>query len=196
MWILIFGWRGWNKAMKTKNRWNTVFGILLITLIIFIVLFATPILGSYSADVLFEDALGCYISSGMFDNHSASHACLFYGWDVSAKVEAYSKPILSQFLTPYSFILAFYDVLIVWIVMLWIAFKKSSPNPDKRSILNNITYYIFLFFPFVLVLLVLTSPVTNRYENYRLRNDAQTHQQSNTVYPSHTNQNLHSGIKF
>ena len=124
--------------MKTKNRWNTVFGILLTSLIIFIVLFATPILGSYSADVLFEDALGCYISSGMFDNHSASHACLFYGWDVSTKVEAYSKPILSQFLTPYSFILAFYDLLIVWIVMLWIAFKKSSPTPDNRNMLNNI----------------------------------------------------------
>ena len=182
--------------MKTKNRWNTVFGILLISLIIFIVLFATPILGSYSADVLFEDALGCYISSGMFDNHSASHACLFYGWDVSTKVEAYSKPILSQFLTPYSFILAFYDVLIVWIVMLVIAFKKSSPTPDNRSILNNITYYIFLLFPFVLVLLVLASPTINRYENYQLRNDTLKQKQSNTLYPSNTNQNLHSRIKF
>ena len=182
--------------MKTKNRWNTVFGILLTSLIIFIVLFATPILGSYSADVLFEDALGCYISSGMFDNHSASHACLFYGWDVSAKVEAYSKPILSQFLTPYSFILAFYDVLIIWIVMLMITFKKRSPTPDNRSMLNNILYYIFLFFPFVLVFLVLASPALNRYENYRLHNDTQTQQQSNTIHSTNTNQNLHSGIRF
>ena len=196
MLILRVGWRDWNKLVKTKNRWNTVFGILLISLIIFIVLFATPILGSYSADVLFEDALGCYVSSGMFDNHSASHTCLFYGWDVSQKVEAYSKPILSQFLTPYSFLLAFYDVLIVWIVMLVIAFKKSTNVTENKSILNNIAYYIFLFFPFVLLLLLLASPSVNRYENYRLRNNAQTHQQSNTLYPSHTNQNLHSRIKF
>ena len=180
--------------MKTKNRWNTVFGILLMSLILFIILFATPILGSYSADVLFEDALGCYISSGMFDNHSASHTCLFYGWDVSMKVDAYSKPILSQFLTPVSFILAFYDVLIVWIVMLLIAFKKSSPTPDNRSILNNILYYIFLLFPFVLVLLVLASPAINRYDNYQLRNHTQT-QQHSTIVPSNTNHNLHSGIK-
>jgi hypothetical protein len=181
--------------MQTKNRWNTVFGILLTSLIIFIALFATPIIGSYSADILFEDALGCYVSSGLFDNHHTHHTCLFYGWDVSDKVAAYSTPILSFIITPYSFILAFYDVLIVWILMLFIAYKKSSPSPDRRNILNNIVYYIFLLFPFILVLLILASPATNHYHNYELRQHEQTQQQSPTLYPSNPNQNQHSGIR-
>ena len=158
--------------MKTKNRWNTVFGILLTSLIIFSIFFGTPIIGSYSADFLFEDAMGCYVSSGMFDNHNTGHTCLFYGWDVSDKVAAYSKPIMSQLVTPYSFILAFYDLLIVWIIIILIAFKKSSPSPDKRTMFDNILYWIFISFPFILVILVLMSPMINKYSNYEARQDS------------------------
>jgi len=178
--------------MKTTNRWNTVFGILFISLIIFALLFATPIIGSYSADFLFEDALGCSVTSGLFDNHDTNHACSFYGWDVSDKVAAYSTPILSQFITPYSFILAFYDVIIVWLVMIAIAFKKSAPSPDKRTILDNLLYWVFFLFPFILILLVFMSPTINRYNNYELR---YIEPSSKTMPLIPINENSHSGIR-
>ena len=181
--------------MKRKNRWNTVFTILLTSFIIFCVLFGAPLLGSYSADFLFEDALGCYVSSGMFDNHTASHACMFYGLDVSDKVTAYSMPILSQFVTPYSFILAFYDLLIVWVVMIFIAFKKSSNTSENKTLFNNILYWVFLSFPFILVILVLMSPTINRYDNYQLRKTQQSSHVSNVTTYTSTNQNAHSGIR-
>ena len=180
--------------MKTQNRWNGVFGILLTSLIIFCLLFGTPIIGSFSADFLFEDALGCYVSSGIFDNHSTSHTCLFYGWDVSDKVAAYSMPILSQFATPFSFILAFYDLLIVWVVMILIAFKKSSPTPDNRTLFNNILYWVFISFPFILVILVLMSPATNKHNNYETRKTS--YKQVKPIDNNPSNHNVGTSIRF
>jgi len=180
--------------MKTKNRWNTVFGILLTSFIIFCLLFGAPIIGAFSADILFEDALGCTVSSGIFDNHDAKYTCIFYGLDVSDKVAAYSTPILSQFMTPVSFILAFYDLLIVWIVMILIAFKKSSPTPDNRTLFNNILYWVFISFPFILVLLVLMSPSTNKYSNYKIRQDS--YKQVNPIENNPSNTHVGKSIRF
>jgi hypothetical protein len=180
--------------MKTKNRWNSVFGVLLTSLIIFAILFGTPIVGSYNADFLFEDALGCSVSSGLFDNHDASHTCLFYGLDVSDKVAAYSTPILSQFMTPYTFILAFYDLLIIWIIMLLIAFNKSSPTVDNRTLFNNILYWIFISFPFILVILILMSPMINKYSNYEVRRSNSQHVKP--IENKSSNNNVGNSIRF
>lgn len=181
------------KTKKIKNRWNIVFDVLLTSLIIFIVLFATPIIGSFSAHILFENALGCDVTSGIFDNHNTAHTCLFYGWDVSDKVAAYSTPIFSFFMTPFSFLAAFADVLLVWILMIFIAHKKSSPSPDNRNILNNIIYYIFFLFPFILMLLILLSPATNRVENHQHKLDIQIQQQVPVRLPK---ENQYKGIRL
>jgi len=181
-------------SKKSTNRWNILFGILLTSLIIFSVLFGAPILGSYSADVLFEDALGCYVSSAIFDNHNANYACIFYGLDVRDKVAAYSTPIFSFFMTPVSFILAFYDLLIVWVLMLVIAFKKSSPSPDNRTLFNNLLYWVLLSFPFILVVLVLISPATNKYKNYEVRQ--YNYKQIKPTKSESSNNNMGKSIRF
>ena len=157
----------YSKTIKQKNRWNAVFGTLLTSLIIFSVLFGTPILGSFSADFLFETILRCDITSGIFDNHSANHACMLYDWDIRSKVQAYSKPGVSFFFTPISFILAFFDILMLWLFMLIFANYKRTHYQEEESVVSNVLYWILKLFPLILILLLLFSP--KHYDNYEAK---------------------------
>ena len=152
-----------------------------------------PVLGSYSADVLFEDAIGCSVASGLFDNHGTHHTCLFYGWDIGAKVDAYSAPVISFFLTPISFVLAFYDVLIVWGLMLAYVYYRKNSIQQKNTTISRLLYWVFTLVPFVLVILILASPAINRYENHELSYKMQ--KKAPTVSPSRP-ANSHSSIRF
>ena len=177
----------YSKTIKQKNRWNAVFGTLLTSLIIFSVLFGTPILGSFSADFLFETILRCDITSGMFDNHSANHACMLYDWDIRSKVQAYSTPGVSFFFTPISFILAFFDVLIVWGLMLLFVNYKKTHYQKQEGFVSNVLYWVLTLFPYIIVLAILFSP--NRYDNYEVRQYGYKQEKS-------SNNNFTESIRF
>jgi len=168
-----------HKSYQPNNRWNTVFSLLLTSLIIFVLLFGTPILGALNADFLFESVLGCKITSGIFDNHSANNACMFYDWDIRSKVKAYSTPGVSFFLTPISFLQAFFDLLIVWVLMIFFANYKKTHYQKQESILSKVLYWVFKLFPFILIMAILLSP--NRYDNqYGMQNKTK----SDTSHPT------------
>ena len=181
-----------------QNRWNNVYSILITSFVVFTVLLGTPILGSFSANFFFEDMLGCHVSSGLFDNHSVPHHCFFYGLDFARRVEAYSLPISSFFLTPISFLFAFFDILIVWLLMIFYADKKRKNDISEDSSIDTILYWIFITIPFILMILLIMSPLVNKYQNHELSQQYvnSMNKQINPAVKKSTSQNKANGIRF
>ena len=182
-----------HKSYPTNNRWDTVFSLLLTSLIIFILLFGTPILGALNADFLFESILGCDIKSGIFDNHNANNACMFYDWDIRSKVQAYSAPGVSFFLTPISFIGAFFDLLILWGLILLFAYYKKTHYQKQENMVSKVLYWVLKLFPFILILSLLLSP--NRHDNQYVYKEKQNQTKSISQDKS-SNHNFGNSIRL
>ena len=95
-----------------KNKWNIAFYFLVITFVIFVIAFATPVIGVFSAKLLFVDGLGCNMS-----NFSDS-SCLVFGYDVGDRARVYGTPFIGLLATPFAFFVAFWELLIVWVCMI------------------------------------------------------------------------------
>jgi len=150
------------------EKWNNLRGHLLSSLLTFSLLFGLPVLGFYTANFIFEDCFGCEITSGLFDNHSEHNPCYLLSIDISSKVEAYSVPFISYFLTPISFFTAFYDLLILWFILIvYSTYKMKKEN--KENSFDKIIYYLAYLFPFLLIVSIFIGITMNKHSNYELR---------------------------
>ena len=95
-----------------ENKWNTSFYFLLVTFIIFVIAFATPVVGVFSAVSLFSDALGCNISA------FSKSECLVLGVDIGDRVRMYGTPIIGVLMTPLAFFMVFWEVSLLWIILI------------------------------------------------------------------------------
>ncbi len=76
------------------------------------VLFGLPILGLYSV-FSFAQSIGCKISA------ADSQECLFLGIDIGERLYSYSIPIIGSILTPIAFVYSFWDLILVWYILLY-----------------------------------------------------------------------------
>ena len=100
-----------------KNKWNIVFYFLLVTFVIFVIAFATPVVGVYNAKNLFSDYLGCSISA------FSKSECLGFGVDIGNRIRMYGAPFIGVLATPLPFIIVFWEVSVLWLLL--IIFSKT-----------------------------------------------------------------------
>ena len=103
------------KAFVMKNKWNMVFYFLLITFLLFVLAFATPVIGFFSAKFLFVNELGCNMSS------FSQSPCLLFGVDIGDRILPYSAPFIGLLATPIAFFIAFWEVSLLWISLIFLA---------------------------------------------------------------------------
>ena len=108
-----------------KNRWNMVFYFLLITFVLFVLAFATPVLGVFSAKFLFVNELGCNMSS------FSQSECLVFGVDIGDRIRMYGAPFIGVLATPLAFFMVFWEVSVVWIML--IIFTKILAGKYERK---------------------------------------------------------------
>lgn len=106
------------------NKWNMLFYILLIPFIIFVIAFATPVVGVYNAENLFSDYLGCNISA------FSKSECLVFGLDIGNRIRMYGAPFIGVLVTPLAFFVVFWELSVFWIILIMLtkmmAYKYRS----------------------------------------------------------------------
>lgn len=97
-----------------------VFYFLLITFVLFVLAFATPVLGVFSAKFLFVNELGCNMSS------FSQSTCLVFGVDIGDRIRMYGAPFIGVLATPLAFIIVFWEVSVVWIILIVLAWVMAG----------------------------------------------------------------------
>ena len=81
--------------------------ILLIFGGIMVIGFAIPMLSTMFV-FNFSEAIGCNLSA------AGPSECRFLGIDIGSRLYGYTIPIVGSLLTPVTFIMSFWDIIIVW----------------------------------------------------------------------------------
>ena len=112
-----------------RNGYRTAFRIVLITGLILVFAFTSPLLGAISAFEL-SSAFGCRLSAvGPAD-------CTVLGIDLGARLYGYALPFFGTIATPLAFWAGFSDVFVAWVIVclaLWFLARKSKARQEAGS---------------------------------------------------------------
>ncbi len=108
-----------------------VFYFLLITFLLFVLAFATPVIGFFSAKFLFVNELGCNMSS------FSQSSCFVFGVDIGDRIRMYNAPFIGVLATPIAFFMAFWEVSLLWIILIFLA-KMMVGKYEREGEKNDI----------------------------------------------------------
>jgi hypothetical protein len=104
---------------KAVNKWHRAFVVCLIGFVVFCALFGLPVVGNL---VMFKvySLLGC--SFGF----ETQPPCIVMGHDIGPRFSGYGVFLLGMALTPVFFVIAFWELLIAWVVVILFLLYKTT----------------------------------------------------------------------